>query len=408
MRYLLGFSFVCLSVLCFAQENVIIQGQVLDRIDSTPVAFTHIWVEDNQLGDITDFEGNFRIALPSGYDTSNVIISNLIYEEQLIPLTHFLSTQSLTIYLKKKTFSIDTAFVYGLSAEAIIRQAVEKIPENYGTEPFEIQAFYRQVHKENGQYVRLIEADVALADKQAYSKHKEITLKEWIKVNQLRRSFVYERNGDEHDDHLVDLLRKNPIRYNGGTVLALNNQQIYQYQFDSVHGDYRESDYHIIHYFLNKNTDNIQSGTLVIKKEDLAIIHAELHEYPNPKALLDERSDWKFQNGSVFMTYAKDGDHYRLSESKWYYNHHIWNSTFGRVDYVVEETFHLIPHGFYACPESLKGYDKLSNLYHTNYEFDTEFWTSYPVLSRYPLDSEIKKDLEKKTSLSDQFARGDL
>ena len=81
----LTFFVTCLFVSifsCFAQETII-TGTVYDDQGETAIGAS-IMVEGTTVGTVTDFDGNFSLAVPEG--ATHVVVSYVGFESQTLPI----------------------------------------------------------------------------------------------------------------------------------------------------------------------------------------------------------------------------------------------------------------------------------------------------------------------------------
>lgn len=123
----------------------------------------------------------------------------------------------------------------------------------------------------------MIEATASVR-KAIFDRSNEKTKRKFF-IEHIRRSNVYERNGDKHGDHLVDLMSENPI--NSTHTSCLNMTNIYNYDFKIVNSE-KATEVKI--YFQNKDWQAQQNmaGFIVINKYDYAILSIEITSTKNP------------------------------------------------------------------------------------------------------------------------------
>ena len=329
-----------------------------------------------------------------------VLIKTKIPENEIIVVEHLafntieINAKNLsdTIFITANEYEINEVTINNLSAKGIIQKAINEIANNYYENDFLLKGKYLQVHKENGKYVRYIEALTDVKN-EGYAPNIKMPQEESFKITALRKSFNYERNGDQHGDHFVDLFLENPIQYleNG----MLNPKKLESYTWSLSQN--KENNY-VIH-FRNNTWDSYQNihGYVHINISDYAIVKVEIQETPNSRTNVQNKSNWEFINGWYTVSFKKMEDKYIIHDATKWYNHQVKNErNKNQIDYVVEEVFN------WQTLETLnltpsQHYSKNSNLYSLKMDYNVEKWHSFPI------ENIIKQDLNNKLSLEEQF-----
>ncbi len=395
---------ITLLLLLFNQINsssiVLIKGKVVDAQSQRPVPFATVYLPEKG-GTYADSAGNFELLLNDLSSTDTLIASSLGYETTYIPVsgTNF---SDLTIPLQRKSEFLDTIIISDKEAMNKVIKALEKIPDNFPTQPFLMDGFYRQTHREDGHWCRLIEAQVDIYD-ESYGPYRGTELQEFLLVRDLRRSNVNEQNGFKHGDHLVDLLIENIVRYQGGRFTNPPATDKYEFAFDES----TSSSVYVIQY-TNKNLleEIIRTGIIEIETGTFAIHRITELSYPNPNykpSFNEPQDDWIFKEGFKEIKFVKKDEKMWLSEIHQYYKHDIFNFQFYGVEHAVEEYFDMwiVDVGF-VKPEMNNGFTKQGNLYSKKYSYNSDKW-NLEILKQHPLDIKIKNSLERFESLEEQF-----
>jgi hypothetical protein len=258
----------------FESDSVTIaefSGKVTDKKKNDPLPYANIFLKNRPIGTISNIDGNFILKVPAelvndtvcfsyiGYKPLSVKISNLLYENNQIAL------EEVAIRLKEVT-------VRYIKPDELIKKAIEKIPENYSRIPLLAMGFYREILKENNDYVTLSEAVLKI-----YKAPYNSMLNDQVSIYKGRKSpFVkqmdtvfFKLQGGIHTNLLLDIAK------NHTNFISGENFDFYTYKLEditSIQGHYAYSisfdqkDY--INYPLFK-------GKIYIDTESLAIIRAE-------------------------------------------------------------------------------------------------------------------------------------
>lgn len=145
-----------ISGLGFSQINL--TGKVVDRISQTPVPLVNIAIPGTYYGTITNNNGNFSVTIPSKYSNKELVFSCIGFKSDTIPLS--LAQSGLIIKLEKKVNELSEIIVMPKNTlYKILKQAYDKIPENYPVSPTYYKGFYRETIKdENEKYISFGEA----------------------------------------------------------------------------------------------------------------------------------------------------------------------------------------------------------------------------------------------------------
>jgi hypothetical protein len=407
MKKILPVLLLLLALSGFAQENIYLRGFVYDKdAGNTPLGTAAIQIKNTQLGGLSEDNGYFEIPIPKVNLKDSMKVSFIGYKPQAYSIVNYKEGDTLRVYLTSGAETKQEVTIVAYNAKGVLLKAIENLRKNLYVDSVIQTGFYRQYHKENGKYVRLLEADVSIAfnikSPYKYSFH------ELMQVNKQRRSENYERNVDamNHGDHLADLLKENPFSYNKGTFLNPKMIDFFAPKFESedtaqfiIKTQYKES-----------SSAKLEQARVWVEKETYAILRIEVQKFPNPyyhKSRYSNESIWKLVNETDVVELEKRNGKFFVSALNRTYNHHVTNPKTGSVDFVVEETFDLYfdeyeTDGVGALISKGK-YSEFSDLYLTKYKYDSKFWNDYDALEEYPIEEAIKADLEHAKPLSTQF-----
>ncbi|MDX2247938.1 MAG: carboxypeptidase-like regulatory domain-containing protein [Bacteroidia bacterium] len=158
MRYIIIFLFLTAAT-TFALGQNRISGKIIDRETLQPLAFVQIRALNARVGTLSNEEGVFVLKLnTSAPDT--ILFSHIGYEVVKAPLSGFVEEETVTIRLQEKIVSLAEVVIHPVEAEDLLRQALAAIPENYNHNPLNMQGFYREMIRKDGQPAQLSEAVV--------------------------------------------------------------------------------------------------------------------------------------------------------------------------------------------------------------------------------------------------------
>ena len=403
MRKSLSALFILTTLLAGAQ-NVAIRGFVIGADTKQPLSLCAVQVKNSQLGALTEDNGFFELPIPVSNLSDSLKISFIGYLPKALSVVGYKQGDTLRIVLETAIETKQEAVIIAENAKGVLLKAITNLKKNLLRDSLIQTGFYRQFHKENGKFVRLIEADVSVA----MNAHNPVTyaFHELMQTNQERRSENYETNGDEHGDHLADLLKENPFSYNRTTFLNPKNIDFFAPKFESED----TGQYIIKTQYKEQSSAKLEQARIWVQKGTYAITRIEVDKFPNPywvKPRYYIESRWQLENEKDVVQLTKYMDHFVVSSLERVYNHNVLNRQTGQVEYVVEESFNLYfyknDHDHVGEKVSAGKYTNMTSLYTSKYIYNEKFWNNYPMLNEHSLNPKIKTDLEPAQPLDKQF-----
>lgn len=247
----------------------IVKGIVLDQ-QKQPLSFASVFVKHTSIGTITNENGEYIINIPADHDS--LTVSYIGYSNSTQQIKSELNSQ--VFFLHKTTTTINEIIVSEFSAKETIKEAINKIPENYPQEPVLLNYFYREILFENDSLEYVGEASYEVI--RSYKKNRDD--KFYIKKNRSFRfnndtstnitliagqSWDYIKNVDKFLNRRV--LERHSFKYNGST--KLNGREVYIISISPK----------------RRYKGNGTSGSLYIDMETLAFLRVELEfHYKDP------------------------------------------------------------------------------------------------------------------------------
>ena len=134
-----------------------ISGRILSGIDNTPLEFATIWIPSTWEGTISNAYGAFRINLPGPNPPDTIAVSCMGYSSRRLAVKDLRDSLNL-ILLSPAIIPIQEVVIRRSEPLHLIRQALDRIEDNYDPEPFIETAFYRESVRKNGNYIMVSEA----------------------------------------------------------------------------------------------------------------------------------------------------------------------------------------------------------------------------------------------------------
>jgi len=403
MRKSLSVLFIMAGLVLSAQ-NVAVRGFVIGSDTRQPLSLCAVQVKNSQLGALTEDNGFFDLPIPTSNLTDSLKISFIGYLPKMLSIRNYKQGDTLKIYLETAIETKQEAVIVAENAKGVLLKAIKNLKTNIFRDSIIQTGFYRQFHKENGKFVRLMEADLSVAINA--KSHLDYSFHELVQTNEQRRSESYETNGDQHGDHMVDLLKENPFSYNKSTFLNPKNIDFFAPKFESED----TAQYIIKTQYKESSSAKLEQARIWVEKGTYAITRIEVDKFPNPyyvKSRYAVDSRWKLVNEKDVIQLTKFKGKFVVSSLERVYNHHVLNPRTGDVDFVVEESFNLY---FYKyddvdVPAKIRDgkFKDFTELYSSKYIYNSKFWNNYTMLNEHPLDKQIKKDLDHAKPLDSQY-----
>jgi len=149
LKSISGILLSILTILLSAEEPIKceIKGIVIDAETHEPLPFSHISIKNKALGTITNNDGFFVFKYAEENKNDTLIISHIGHENYVHELSMLNDSVNL-IELKPVSIALDEVVVHAETALSIIKEVVQKIPDNYDTTPYIMTGFYRELIRE--------------------------------------------------------------------------------------------------------------------------------------------------------------------------------------------------------------------------------------------------------------------
>lgn len=298
--------------------DVVIEGTVFDDASKEPLPYANISLPNNRVGTVSNINGEFRIIIPSANKSDSLRISYIGFKS----ITHKISeiAKGARFFLVEDLQALDEVVIIGLTAQSILKKAIQKIPDNYYNAPYKSKGFYRLTIKKEDLYIRLSEAAFELYHSEKSSNGNQLKLEKMreIKDEQVLHNILSGKTpkGIFKSDIINNLdeswfLSKKGIKnhtFSLETTTSYNDKEVYVISFDQKDG-IKKAGYR---------------GKLVIDLETFAFIHLDFgmspksiqyHKASASQRILMELFDIHLAavKSDTQISYKKIGDKYYLS-----------------------------------------------------------------------------------------------
>ncbi|PKP51411.1 MAG: hypothetical protein CVT95_00970 [Bacteroidetes bacterium HGW-Bacteroidetes-12] len=407
-------------IVCSSNAQITISGVVINEATKEPLEYASISILNQSFGTISNGSGAFTFHLDPKFLNDTLVISSLGYIPFKKKIASLIQLDSAIYELTPTEINLTEFLVTSLSANEIVKKAIQNIPKNYPKSPFLLKGFYRHFRNENDQCVDLIEMALILKDKdysapykvktedkEAYiSRYQESPVTEEIYVEQFRRSFNNQNFYKEYffnNNMIVEMLRNNRVKYRNFEL----DTNITNYYFA---GQLMLNDKNV---FII-STEKEGGAKIYIDAETFAIIKLENYvpwsgnylfqkKVKNyDKAIERERSmritlEFQELNNKMYLKYLNYAWSYEIySEEK--------QKTVVLFDVnnllVINEIIEYPKKSDFDGTKKMKKNQRLENF---NCAYHESFWVNYNLIEINPIKKIHLQELEKKVPLKKQF-----
>jgi hypothetical protein len=389
----------------FAQK-IIISGNVLDNDTRELLPYASVGIAGKSIGTITNLDGAFDFYLPQEYRNEILVISMLGYTNFEAPIWSLLAMETLVIEMNKSTTVLDEVIIAGVyTGGDILQLALNRIDENYPTEPFMLEGFYRDIKKVANNNIALLEAAIKIYDEDYAAPRNKLKLRERVKLVEVRKSIGYDNRFTQYfheGNFLENLLLQNNIRYR-----QIEMEEEHYTRINRLNDSYyNNSEIYVIEF------RNGYLLRLYIDKNNFSIIHLD-YEIGNTgkieerkKKLISRFSgmtksiDFRLVDGKMYPGYMS-----MSTRTSWY------DAKTNELKFETELIQQLLINEItpntsdrISASEKMRSY----SLQYQDRPYNKIFWDNYNVIKDTPLDKKILEDLEKAGPLQKQFENGSL
>jgi CarboxypepD_reg-like domain len=264
-----------------AQMNFKIKGNVVDQ-DGTPIQYAHLSIKGKPIGTVSNAEGSFIFNILKEYETDTLVISHIGHIIVTEPISTIVN-ENVQIVLEKHSVELAEINVKPLNPIEVIHQIIDKIPENYWSEPILLKSFYRETIKENDHYTEYAEGVIDIYKTPLIIGAKKFTPDQLMLIKGRRKNDL--------SDYQIS---KNPLVTIGGPVSCnysdrmkyrlsfLRKSTLHKYDYDLVHTIlYDNRPGYIISFDQKDSIENsLFKGNIYVDRESLAVLKIQYTRSP--------------------------------------------------------------------------------------------------------------------------------
>lgn len=401
LRQLIPVILLCFQYTLSAQ---VVSVKCIDSSDGSGIPFVTVQIKHSGAIFFSDTTGNVNIKYNKEVTADSITFFHVGYRPLVYSVDSLLLIEKGEVRMTVISRNLPEFVFEDTRPLTFLKEVIQKVSSGISRRSYIDSSFYRQCHWEDGKAVFLAEAGVEVF----YSSDKQ--KQERVKVNFLRRSVSLEQNGEQHADHLIDILTENPAYHPLGTIL--NKAGVISFD---LHMESADSGITKLEFIDNSSSKMFStSGYLLIRTEDRALLRYVIHivqkVHPDFSDLKPSgRYLWLKQEERIEAEFNWINDSILPSLLHQRYTHYLMNPLFHTVDHDLTEDFLWVASGkIKYSTYANKEFDFTSGLYSRRYKYDDKYFEESLLLRRFPADMHFIHELELNTPIEEQFRSAGL
>ncbi len=386
------------------EEPFVVKGRLLDQVTGQPLPFASVGIPERAIGISTNTDGFFQLRVPGTLINKSLKISYMGYKSQEIPL-ELLRGKQMDIMMEADYISMQEVIIRYYDPEAIIKQALDKVRENYSDQPVYLLSFYREGVQRNKKFLNYSEAlfRIYKPPYTAPSDPDRVMLLKARNINNVNQSdtLVMKLKAGVRSSIELDIMKHIPD--------FLDKESLDQYDF--VNADIVTRNGSSVYAIEFRQKEEIKQplfqGFLFVDIESLAFIGAEFEM--NPKYINRAQHRFFSQHDPDFITNLEKAS-YTISYQ--YYNgHYHLGHVRGELKMKIRQKNQFFSNDYSAFLEmavchiddqDVKRFPRKESLkIHTTfidqgYEYDNSFWGEYNTIVPERHISEALSQMQSK------------
>lgn len=352
--------FALMIVICVFGSMARLHGQVFNAVlvnsaDNTVLSHASVNVHEIQAQFLTDDKGRLSFKL---HDSVRIVNFSIAAIGCKVNVTHKRTHKALdTIYVEIMPEELDGYTIKGLSAEKVVRKAVEMIPVNFGDTAYFCRSSYRQYQKINGKYANLVEALPEIMVKVKRVRGKLVPEYAFAVTNARWTKQAYEPGHPESNSIDVVMAENIVHSLDGSSLLPLRFSK-YRFAFDTTNKD---DSVYVIKYLINDFSvekhgvcnlgtsfwgESYERGVITIERETFALVRFQRQTYRyrdytyfvnggNNWVLPERRYYCELRDAGLDITYRKENARWYADRILYHYTNEYYRGGWGKLEYVV-------------------------------------------------------------------------
>jgi CubicO group peptidase (beta-lactamase class C family) len=435
MRVLILFAFMLVLLpatkgRCQDGTVIKIRGIVCNAATNEPIPYATVRLTGKAITTMTNDKGRFLLKVPVSAKGDSLTVTHVGFTPGILPV-QTADTGMLTMALNPSPGQLTAVEVRPPNPLALIRKAIEKIPENYPDSLFRLTGFYRTDGEKDKRIIDLSEAVFHIYNDGYQGKNNQFQLvrsREYKDLTAFNGSdkvgmghnpneimgFDFERNLNKYELFRKDAAKEFNFKYKG--LVDYNGKEAYLITFEVRPGVKKA----------------LCDGRLYLDADDLAFLELDQQVDPQGLKYYDEWNAFEHMVFTLFnisirllsdttkITYRKYGSKYYLGEctkATDYYisggdTHYLLNPLTVRTNYLVTAVDTANVRSIPAeeglkVHNSIEGQGKIpGDIHDSMYLSNTDrFWANYNLIeAEFNVDSAIRVIQANDASLKSKKA----
>src|SRR5690554_4010014 len=387
-------------------STFVLRGRVLGSDTNQPLVNASVSAQQVNVSTITNQDGYFSIRVPASTRNSQLIIRHLGYSNREIPIITLIDSPNDYIILNTSPIELAEVQVVSGDGSKLVREALQRIPDNYTSDPNMMVAFYRESIKKGSRYISLVETvlDIYKASYRSYNTDQSrIYIGRKATDITPRDTVLLKFQGGISDALMLDIA-KNP------EIVFGTDASEYNFHIEGLINFNNKPHYKISFSPLSMIEDILFRGTIYLEYESLAFARMEFNmnveDRKDAGNIFIRRKPSKMRVEVEKAQYIVD---YIENNGKWYFNYSgtdvefkvRWtNRFFGlfSTNYLISSEIAITDRYDdkiikFPRNERIRSTDVIAE--RVEYFLDPTFWGEYNVIEP---DQEITDAIEKLSS----------
>jgi hypothetical protein len=178
-------------------QNITFRGKIIDKASKEAIPFVNVLNPQTSLNTVADLNGRFSLEIPQG--TKSIRFSCMGYKSIMYVLPQ--GNLEVTIEMEQDLITLQAVDVKPLDPMSLIKEAIQKIPENHGPDTTAINGYYKNYTLLGDKNLRYTEAFLDIyKPPYAFHDNKKQILGDSIIVKEVRTK------PSEIDDWQINML----------------------------------------------------------------------------------------------------------------------------------------------------------------------------------------------------------
>jgi hypothetical protein len=328
---------------------------LINSVDTSVLAHASVNVHEIRAQFLTDDHGRLSFRLS---DSVRIVSFSIAAIGCRVNLTHKRTNKPLdTIYVEILPRELEGYTMKGLSAENVVRKAVEMMPVNNRDTAYFCSSSYRQYEKINGRYANLLEATPEIMVKVRKEKGKLLPKFAYAVTGVRWTEHVFEPGHPESNS--IDIpLAENVVHNLEGSSLLPTRFSKYRFAFDTAN---RDDNVYVIKYLINDFSvekhgvsnlgtsfwgESYERGVITIERGSFALVRFQRQTYRyrdytyfvnggNNWVLPERRYYLELRDASLDVRYRKENGMWYADRILYQYTNELYRGGWGKLEFVV-------------------------------------------------------------------------